>query len=166
MDRVKNIAIVVLAILVLGLSFFLCVNFHKNNNNPEAKTVKTDTLYIRDTIEVEVPKDSIVYRDRKVTDTLYLPTPKDTTPLPIEQKHYEDSIADIYISGFQPNIDSINYHIPTKTIYVEKTIEIEKTKKWYDDRFCFTLGVYGGYSPIYNNFDVIVGGGLSIRIGK
>lgn len=163
MDRVKNIAIVVLAILV-GLSFFLCVNFH--TNNPEAKTVKTDTLYIRDTIEVEVPKDSIVYRDRKVTDTLYLPTPKDTTPLPIEQKHYVDTLADIYISGYEPNIDSINYHIPTKTIYVDRVVEKQQKDPWHKNRFCFTLGVYGGYSPIYNNFDVIVGGGLSIRIGK
>lgn len=165
MDKVKNIALVVLAVLVVGLLFFLCVmNFH--TSNPEPKTAKTDTLYIRDTIEIEVPKDSIVYRDKKVTDTLYLPTPQDTTPIPIEQKHYEDSIADIYISGYEPTIDSIHYHIPQNTMCVEKVIEIEKPKKWYEDRFCITFGVYGGYSPIYNNFDVIVGGGVSVRIGK
>lgn len=164
MDRVKNIALVVLAVLVVGLLFFLCVNFHANN--PETKTVKTDTLYVFDTIEIKVPKDSIVYVDRKVTDTLYLPTPQDTTPIPIEQKHYVDTLADIWVSGYEPNIDSIHYHIPQNTTYIEKTIEIEKPKKWYEDRFSLTLGVYGGYSPIYNNFDVIVGGGLSIRIGK
>jgi hypothetical protein len=165
MDRVKNIVIVVLVILVLVLSFFLCVSFHKNNPE-EPKTVKTDTLYIFDTIEIKVPKDSIVYVDRKITDTLYLPTPQDTTPIPIEQKHYKDTLTDIWISGYKPTIDSIHYHIPQNTMYVEKTIEIEKPKKWYEDRFCFTFGVYGGYSPIYNNFDVIVGGGLSVRIGK
>lgn len=164
MDRIKNIAIVLLTILVVGL-FFLCVNFHKNNN-PETKTIKTDTLYLRDTIEIEIKKDSIVYVNKKVTDTLYLPTPQDTTPIPIEQKHYQDTLADVWISGYEPTIDSIHYHVPQNTTYIEKTIEIEKPKKWYEDRFCFTFGVYGGYSPIYNNFDVIVGAGVSVRIGK
>lgn len=165
MEKFKTIALIILSLVLVVLS---CLFVHQSLNNTDSmvSTVKTDTLYVHDTIEIEVKKDSIVYRDRKVVDTLFLPTPQDTTLIPIEQKHYVDTLADIWISGYEPTIDSIHYHIPRNTTYVEKTIEIEKPKKWYEDRFCFTVGVYGGYSPIYNNFDVIVGGGLSIRIGK
>lgn len=166
MEKFKTIALIVLSIVLVVVS---CLFIHQsliNTNNPEAKTVKTDTLYICDTIEVEVPKDSIVYRDRKVTDTLYLPTPQDTTPIPIEQKHYKDTLADIWVSGYEPMVDSIHHHIPTKTIYVDRVVEKQQKDPWHKNRFVITFGVYGGYSPIYNNFDVIVGGGLSIRIGK
>ena len=164
MDRIKNIAIVLLTILVVGLSFFLCVNFHTNNQ--ETKTAKTDTLYLLDTIEIQVKKDSIVYRDKKVVDTLYLPTPQDTTPITIEQKHYKDTLADIWVSGYEPTIDSIHYHVPHNTTYVEKTFEVEKQKKWYEDRFCITFGVYGGYGLIHKQPDIFIGAGVGIRLGK
>lgn len=150
-------------ILILGV-VIVCLLLSPQNANNEVKTeVYHDTLVIHDTIVKTVTE--IKYKHIKTTDTIYLPTPDTITALPVEQKHYSDSLSDIWVSGYKPEIDSINYHIPTKIEYLTKTIEVEKTKKpTFKDRVGFTFGVYGGYSPIYNHFDVIVGAGFSIRL--
>lgn len=149
-------------ILILGV-VIVCLLLSPQNANNEVKTeVYHDTLVIHDTIVKTVTE--IKYKHIKTTDTIYLPTPDSITALPVEQKHYSDSLSDIWVSGYKPEIDSINYHIPQQTIYIDKLVEIEKPKKWYEDRFIITAGVYGGYSPLYNNFDVIVGAGFSIRL--
>lgn len=149
-------------ILVLGV-VIICLLLTPQNSNNEVKTVvKHDTIVIHDTIEKTVTE--IKYKNIKTVDTIYLQTTDTTTALPVEQKHYADSLSDIWVSGYKPEIDSINYHIPTRIEYITKTVEIEKPKKWYEDRFIITCGLYGGYSPIYNNFDVIVGAGFSIRL--
>lgn len=150
-------------ILVLGV-VIICLLLTPQNSNNEVKTVvKHDTIVIHDTIEKTVTK--IQYKNIKTVDTIYLQTTDTTTALPVEQKHYADSLSDIWVSGYKPEIDSINYHIPQQTIYIDKVVEIEKPKKpTFKDKIGFTIGVYGGYSPIYNNFDVIVGAGFSIRL--
>lgn len=165
--KYKDIIICVLSALCCAMVFFIIFDNKTSQNASKVANIKSiDTVVVRDTLRIEIPVEKIKYKDRKVVDTLYLPTPQDTTPLPIEEKVYQDSIADIYISGFQPNIDSINYHIPIQTIYVDKVVEVPQVKKWYEDRFIFSAGVYTGYSPIYNNFDVIVGFGVGVRLGK
>lgn len=152
--------------LLAMVLFFIFTKKTSQIEDMVANIKSIDTIVVRDTLRIEVPVEKIKYKDRKIVDTLYLPTPKDTTPLPIEEKHYQDSIADIYISGFQPSLDSIHYHIPKQTIYVDKVVEVPQTKKWWEDRFIFSAGVYTGYSPIYNNFDVVVGFGIGVRLGK
>lgn len=165
--KYKDIIICVLSALCCAMVFFIIFDNKTSQNASKGANIKSiDTVVVRDTLRIEIPVEKIKYRDRKVVDTLYLPTPQDTTLLPIEEKVYQDSIADIYISGFQPNIDSINYHIPKQTIYVDKVVEVPQVKKWYEDRFVISAGVYTGYSPIYNNFDVIVGFGVGVRLGK
>lgn len=149
-------------ILVLGVVIIFLLLSPKTEEKEVKTVVYHDTIVIHDTIEKTVTK--IQYKNIKTVDTIYLQTPDTTTALPVEQKHYADSLSDIWVSGYLPQIDSINYHIPQQTIYIDKVVEIEKPKKWYEDRFGFTFGVYGGYSPIYNNFDVIVGAGFSIRL--
>lgn len=166
MEKFKTIALVVLSLALVIVSCLLVHQILITTNEPVAPIIKTDSVVRTETIYVKVPVEKIKYRDRKIVDTLYLPTPQDTTPLPIEEKHYKDSIADIYISGYKPNIDSIHYHISKQTIYVDKVVEVPQTKKWWEDRFIFSAGVYTGYSPIYNNFDVIVGFGIGVRLGR
>lgn len=149
-------------ILILGV-VIICFLLSPKTEEKEVKTVVYhDTIVIHDTIEKIVTE--IQYKKIKTVDTIYLPTPDNITALPVEQKHYADSLSDIWVSGYKPEIDSINYHIPQQTIYIDKVVEIDKPKKWYEDRFIITAGVYGGYSPLYNNFDVIVGAGFSIRL--
>lgn len=149
-------------ILVLGVVIIFLILTPQNSNNEVKTVVYNDTIVIHDTIEKTVTK--IQYKNIKTVDTIYLQTPDTTTALPVEQKHYADSLSDIWVSGYKPEIDSINYHIPKRIEYITKTVEIDKPKKWYEDRFIITAGVYGGYSPLYNKFDVIVGAGFSIRL--
>lgn len=165
--KIHKAIIYVLSGFLLAMVFFIIFDNKTSQNASKVANIKSiDTVVVRDTLRIEVPVEKIKYRDRKVVDTLYLPTPQDTTPLPIEEKVYEDSISTIQISGIQPQIDKIEYHIPQKTVYVDKVVEVPQVKKWYEDRFIFSAGVYTGYSPIYNNFDVIVGFGVGVRLGK
>ena len=165
--KIHKAIIYVLSGFLLAMVFFIIFdNKTSQNASNEANIKSIDTVVVRDTLRIEVPVEKIKYRDIKVVDTLYLPTPQDTTPLPIEEKVYEDSISTIQISGYKPQIDKIEYHIPQKTVYVDKVVEVPQVKKWYEDRFIFSAGVYTGYSPIYNNFDVIVGLGVGVRLGK
>lgn len=114
----------VLSVLCVVMALFIILDNKTSQNASKVANIKSiDTVVVRDTLRIEVPVEKIVYKDRKVVDTLYLQTPQDTTPLPIEQKIYED-------------------------------------------RFIISAGVYTGYSPIYKNFDVIVGFGVGIRLGK
>lgn len=165
--KIHKAIICVLSGFLLAMVFFIIFDNKTSQNASKGANIKSiDTVVVRDTLRIEVPVEKIKYRDRKVVDTLYLQPPQDTTPLPIEEKVYEDSISTIQISGYKPQIDKIEYHIPQKTVYVDKVVEVPQVKKWYEDRFIFSAGVYTGYSPIYNNFDVIVGFGVGVRLGK
>lgn len=165
--KIHKAFLAILSGFLLAMVFFIIFDNKTSQNASKVANIKSiDTVVVRDTLRIEVPVEKIKYRDRKVVDTLYLPTPQDTTPLPIEEKVYEDSISTIQISGYKPQIDKIEYHIPQKTVYVDKVVEVPQVKKWYEDRFIFSAGVYTGYSPIYNNFDVIVGLGVGVRLGK
>lgn len=125
---------------------------------------KTDTIYKHsiDTIKV----DKIVYKDKKVLDTIYV----HDTVLVREQKVYEDSLSRIWISGIQPEIDSIQHFIPRDTVIVNNETTITKTvkKHW---NWGVGLGAYvgagAGYNPINNSFGVQapeVGVGLIIGV--
>lgn len=163
--KIHKAIICVLSGFLLAMVFFIIFDNKTSQNASKVANIKSiDTVVVRDTLRIEVPVEKIKYRDIKVVDTLYLQTPQDTTPLPIEEKVYEDSISTIQISGYKPQIDKIEYHIPQKTVYVDKVVEVPQVKKWYEDRFIFSAGVYTGYSPIYNNFDVIVGFGVGVRL--
>lgn len=165
--KIHKAIICVLSGFLLAMVFFIILDNKTSQNASKGANIKSiDTVVVRDTLRIEVPVEKIKYRDIKVVDTLYLQTPQDTTPLPIEEKVYEDSISTIQISGYKPQIDKIEYHIPQKTVYVDKVVEVPQVKKWYEDRFIFSAGVYTGYSPIYNNFDVIIGVGVGVRLGK
>lgn len=163
MKKNDTITFVLRALNVVVILFVIILLLSPQNANNEVKTaVYHDTITIHDTIEKTVTK--IQYKEVKVIDTIYLTSSYYGVELPIENKHYSDSLSDIWVSGYKPEIDSIKYHIPEQTIYIDKVVEIDKPKKWYEDRFIITAGVYGGYSPLYNNFDVIVGAGFSIRL--
>lgn len=166
MEKFKTIALVVLSLALVIVSCLLVHKILITTNEPVAPIVKTDSVVRTETIYVDVPVEKIKYKEITKVESVYVEVPVTQEKIPFEEKHYQDSIADIYISGFQPSLDSINYHIPKQTVYVDRTIEVPQVKKWYEDRFIFSAGVYTGYSPIYNNFDVVVGFGCGVRLGR
>ena len=98
---------------------------------PYYKPVAKDSLVVRyETVKLpavcDTVRDSLIYKDTLVHDSV-------NVILPITQKRYEDSTYTAYVSGFRPNLDSINIY--RKTVY--KTIT-QKPVRW-------GIGLVGGY---------------------
>lgn len=103
----------------------------KRPAKPVEPVVKTDTLYLRDTIRIDrpVPVPKPVYLP---SDTVRLVTVQHDTVevlVPMEQKHYSDSLYDAWISGHRANLDSLHVYPVTKVITTTITVR-EKTKRW------------------------------------
>ena len=131
---------------------------------PVAPVVQTDTLYLRDTIRIDrpVPKPYPVYLP---SDTVRLVTVQHDTVevlVPMEQKHYRDSLYDAWVSGYNPSLDSLHVYPVTKVITTTITTR-EKTKRW-------GIGVQAGvglqYGTIRKQMDVgpYVGVGISYNL--
>ena len=152
-EKVHYAIHIVTAILLVFLCFKAC-----NNKPIEGGTeTNSDTVYIHSTDTLYLPKDSIIYKWKKVTDTLYLP--KDTTLL-MEQKYYEDSLSGIWISGVNPEIDSIKHFIPRDTVIVTNEIThtvIQEVRSGWG----ITIGGYAGYGGYVKNGQV----GVAPEIG-
>ena len=155
----------IIYIIVIMILTMLCVHF--GLKEPEIKTetiIKTDTIVRVDTFTIA--KEKIKYKERKVIDTLYIYKDNDTIPLEQEQIHYSDSIADIFVSGYKPEIDSIHYTIPEKTIYVDKIVEKTITPKesFWKNRFIISAGISAQYGLIHQQFDIGPYIGVGIRL--
>ena len=61
------------------------------------------------------PEPSIVIKRDTVHDSIEV-------PIPIMQKRYDDSLYTAWVSGYEPNLDSIDLRLPTITETVTKTI--------------------------------------------
>ena len=115
--------LVLLAVFVIGLlsrPFFFPTEPLKSQR---------DTTYLRDTIRLPAPKPKTIieYKDKpiyvdnfdtlRLRDTIYL-------TLPTHQKYYKDERYEAWVSGYKPNLDSINIFtkdkIITNTIYKEE----------------------------------------------
>ena len=103
---------------------------------------------------------------RRDTVPYYLPTPLicwhtgDTihvgdTVLPVEQKIYRDSNYTAYVSGYNPNLDSLKVYPKTVTV-TNDIVRIPKcpSKKW-------GLGIQAGYSYPVGSY---VGIGISYNL--
>ena len=79
-------------------------------------------------------------------------------PIPIVQKRYEDSLYTAWVSGFEPNLDSLRLHMPEVTTTITKTV--------YEPTPLLTLGVQvgGGYGIIHRQPDIYVGIGGQINL--
>lgn len=147
---VYHVLVVFLGLIIFAFGAVLGNLIAKSAIEEVVKT-KIDTFYVHhiDTIKV----DSIVYKEKKVLDTLYL----HDTILVKEQKVYEDSLSRIYISGIEPQLDSIYYFIPRDTIFINKETVIYRNVKKH---FNFGIGVGGylgagvGYNPMKGTFGV------------
>lgn len=118
-------------LVALGLFFATAawIAFGPHPQQPQPSVVeKHDTLWRDTTISHPTPTAStqtgravfvpyIVER----TDTLH---DHDTisVPVPIEQKRYDDSLYTAWVSGYQPQLDSITLHQPEVVTTIERTI--------------------------------------------
>ena len=135
----KRFPWILCAILALALAF----SFYggKNPANPTIR-VKTDTLYIHDTILREKP----VFLRSRVTDTLFVPVldtirERDTTfvPVPREERVYGDSSYRAVVSGFRPSLDTLEIYRTEREVIREVTVtQTIAPRRW-------GVGVQAGY---------------------
>lgn len=117
---------------------------------PYYKPVPVDSLIVRyETVKLpavrDTIRDSLIYKDTIKHDSV-------NVIVPITQKKYQDSIFTAWVSGFRPQLDSINIY--SKTIY--KTIK-EKPSR-------FGIGITGGYGYGLKGFTPFFGFGIYYRL--
>lgn len=127
----KTLFWVTLAVtFILGLSVGYGIRGMRPARVPDP-VAKTDTLWLRDTafIDKPVPEPYPIYLP---SDTVRLVTVHHDTVevlVPMEQKHYSDSLYDAYVSGYKPSLDSLHIYPVTKVITTTLTTP-QKTKRW------------------------------------
>ena len=114
---------------LIALSFIANIYFLSRPEPEPTVVIERDTVWNDTTIYKPMPAETI-----DIGKTVYLripypiPSGRDTVhdsidvPIPIIQKRYDDSLYTAWVSGFEPNLDSINLRLPTITETVTKTI--------------------------------------------
>ena len=120
--------------------------------------IKRDTVWKDSIIREPLPAETI-NTGRTVYLRIPVPGPSDTitlhdsidVPVPIYQKRYDDSLYTAWVSGYEPNLDSINLRLPTITENVTKTIVKPSP--------LITVGIQAGagYGVINRKPDIYVG---------
>jgi len=150
-------------IIVLAVIASLA-SYHKGYKKGISKAVETiitvrDTLTLTDTIHTVEPK----YIAVRTVDTIRVPVPvqgkTDTVwaELPREQKIYQDSTYLAYVSGYAPQLDSIDVFRKTTTITVTNTIKEYTNPRW-------SIGVQAGYGASKDGLSPYVGVGIQYNL--
>lgn len=106
--------------------------------------VPVDSFVVR-YIAKSLPIDSATKQDR--SDSVKV-------QIPISQKVYEDTLYIAYVSGYEPNLDSIT--IKQRTTYITHTIRDKESR--------FMIGLQAGYGLTPKGMQPYVGVGLSYRL--
>lgn len=156
-----KISTVLLAILSVVL-FFSTVYYATNKQVKYETVTKYDTTYVHTIDTITVTKSDIVYKNIIVLDTIYI---SDTAML-VEQKVFSDSISTIFISGVNPELDSIEYRLSRDTvkIEIEKIQTVKEQESFWHNRFTISAGIFCGYGLVHRQPDVFVGVGCAVRL--
>lgn len=154
----RNSVIILFALLVVGAAGFVAGRKTAKKGGESTIVEKVDTLVIRDTIVSYKPK----YITRRVVDSTPFPVTdtirmKDTLflVLPREQVVWEDSLARVYASGINPEVDSVMHYRTEKII--NHLIPVKVQSRW-------GLGVQGGVGFGKDGLTPYVGVGVSYNI--
>jgi hypothetical protein len=151
----KKLNIILGTLLSVCLVFILFQHLSAPDVTRLTPEIKYDTI-----VEIKydtITKEKIKYKERIKLDTLYL---HDTIFIK-EQINYRDSFVSVWCSGYRPEIDSIHYTIPEKTVYVDKVIEVPKKDSFWKNRFVVTAGFSAQYGLVHQRWDV----GPSLTVG-
>ena len=155
-----------IVLALLAASIAINVRFWRTEPEPSI-VIKRDTVWKDSIIREPLPAETI---DIGKTVYIKVPVPKylpgDTihdsieVPIPIIQKRYEDSLYTAWVSGFEPNLDSINLHLPTITETITKTIVKPSPL------ITFGIQAGGGYGIINRKPDIYVGVGAQLNLWR
>ena len=156
--KIYSVILTIISIVLLALTIY----YATNQKVEYRETVKNDTTVIHTIDTLILTKKDIIYKETLVLDTIYI---KDTA-LVVEQKVFEDSISTIYISGVNPELDSIEYRLPKDTvqIFTEKIQTVKEKDNFFKNRFIISAGIFAGYGLLNRQPDVYVGLGFGVRL--
>ena len=150
--------VILFALLVVGAAGFIAGRKTAKTGGFEAIIERVDTLVIRDTIVAYKPK----YITKRVVDSVLVPVPEyiernDTiyAVLEREQVMWEDSLARIYASGINPQVDSVMHYRTEKVI--NHIIPVKVKPKW-------GIGIQGGVGVGKGGVTPYVGVGVQYNI--
>lgn len=150
--------------VLLCISVVLNIVLYMEHGNIKSENIcDTTKVTVVDSVKKSfpVPVDSFVVR--YITRTLPVASDSATkqhrndsvkVQIPISQKVYEDTLYRAYISGYEPNLDSIT--IKQKTTYITHTIRDKESR--------FRIGLQAGYGLTPKGMMPYVGIGLSYRL--
>ena len=183
MERLKNIALVLfLALFIASLCFNVhhCITKQGGVFQDTVRTTFVDSI----PYYYPVPRDSVVIRyvtqrlpvvddkednfpnkgnndeqnipqsDNNVAENI--PDSADVV-IPITQKVYEDSTYTAYVSGYNPQLDSLIFRMPREVIAIK---EYQKPKRW-------GIGIHAGYGMTIKGtpqFEPYIGIGISYNL--
>lgn len=125
-------------------------------SRPDVET-RTDTLVVVDTVTIREPEyvERTVVRTELVAvhDTVRL---RDTlfVEVPVESRHYSDSLYDAWVSGCMASLDSIRVYPVTRYVTTERTVKVPERKRW-------GIGVQAGYGVGKGGLTPYIGVGIS-----
>lgn len=156
--KIYSVILTVLSAVLLATTIY----YSTNQKVEYRETIKNDTTVIHSVDTLILTKKDIIYKETLVLDTVYIID----TALVVEQKVFEDSISTIYISGVNPELDSIEYRLPKDTvqIYTEKIQTVKEQESFWHNRFTISAGVFAGYGLINRKPDIFLGIGCAVRL--
>lgn len=143
---------------ILIISVLLLLNLI--NAQPKEKVVekiKIEYIVKYDTIIKEKPIPINKYIYKTIRDTVFVNNSPTIADIPIERKIYQDDDYRAVISGYKPNIDTLQIFRKDSLIYT--TIEREKTI--IRDYSRWAISLQGGYGFTKQGFSPFVGIGVS-----
>lgn len=123
-NKILGSLVILLSVAVLALLVVNIVNPKKKENTVEEVQRDTVIVYKTDTIvEYEVK-----YKEKKVTDTVWIEKENVSIPLVVVQKFYQNKgVYDLWISGVEPlKVDSINLYRQKEYITVTNVVDNDK----------------------------------------
>ena len=154
----RNSLVILFALLIVGAAGFIVGRKTAKTGGECTIVERVDTLVIRDTIVAYKPK----YITRRVVDSVLVPVPEyiernDTiyAVLEREQVVWEDSLARIYASGINPEVDSV-FHYRTEKV-INHIIPVKANPKW-------GIGIQGGFGAGKGGLTPYVGVGVQYNI--
>ena len=149
----------------------LALSFMAGQRNAQKRLIlpqkeRVDTLVIYETKLVEKP----VFVEKKVVEKVPVPVPVSDTMMvhdtiyvymDREQVHWQDSLSDVYASGYDVQVDSVRHNIQTQVITKERDVIVKVKPKW-------SVGVHAGYGAFANNGQIsaspYIGVGISYNL--
>ena len=159
--------------LFIGIDICVILSIYKDITDSNIPANKTDTISVTeyqtivDTIFVDKPK----YYKEVVRDTVHINqfVINEDSCLVVTQKEYRDSNYVAWVSGVEPQLDSImvfnntEYVFKTSTIETIKTIE-DKTGKWFTGAGLYRLDntLVPKLNVVYQKKRIMVGASVGL----